>query len=92
MFIVFFKSENCGGTLTSRFGYIKSPNWPKAYGESENCEWVIRSPLGHRLELVVHNFTLESDYDADDCKGDWLEIRWATWCITKKLSFFNFLL
>nr|XP_036671656.1 cubilin homolog [Drosophila suzukii] len=69
------EQENCGGTLTSRFGYIKSPNWPKAYGESENCEWVIRAPLGHRLELVVHNFTLESDYDADDCKGDWLEIR-----------------
>ncbi|KAH8239867.1 hypothetical protein KR032_008825 [Drosophila birchii] len=66
----------CGGTFTNIFGYIKSPNWPKEYGESQSCEWIIRAPLGHRLELVVKNFTLEYPFDDDgDCATDWLEIR-----------------
>ncbi|KAH8357601.1 hypothetical protein KR200_003594 [Drosophila serrata] len=65
----------CGGTFTNIFGHIKSPNWPKEYGESQNCEWIIRAPLGHRLELVVKNFTLEDSFHDDICSTDWLEIR-----------------
>ncbi|XP_070071373.1 cubilin homolog [Drosophila takahashii] len=65
----------CGGTFTGHFGYIRSPNWPKIYGASEKCEWIIRAPFGHRLELVVHNFTLEGGYGTSNCLADWLEIR-----------------
>ncbi|KAH8322862.1 hypothetical protein KR059_009186 [Drosophila kikkawai] len=78
MFLVKFEIVQtvCGGTFTNKFGYIKSPNWPKYYGESENCEWIIRAPLGQRLELVVKNFTLEGSFsDDNDCPTDWLEIR-----------------
>uniref|UniRef100_A0A6P4EJQ7 Cubilin n=1 Tax=Drosophila rhopaloa TaxID=1041015 RepID=A0A6P4EJQ7_DRORH len=67
------EQDSCGGTFTGRNGYIKSPNWPKAYGNSEECEWILRAPLGHRLELVVKNFTLEKGMDG--CMNDWLEIR-----------------
>ncbi|XP_017081199.1 cubilin homolog [Drosophila eugracilis] len=67
--------DSCGGTYTGRFGYIKSPNWPKKYGASQKCEWIIKAPFGHRLELVVHNFTMEdTEYDGT-CQSDWLEIR-----------------
>ncbi|KAH8296515.1 hypothetical protein KR054_007352 [Drosophila jambulina] len=78
MFMIKFDiiQTECGGTFTNIFGYIKSPNWPLQYGESQNCEWFIRAPLGHRLELVVKNFTLEDPLDDDgDCRTDWLEIR-----------------
>lgn len=67
--------DSCGGTFTARFGYIKSPNWPKNYGESQMCEWILRAPFGHRIELVVHNFTLEEEYSSTGCWTDWLEIR-----------------
>ncbi|XP_039485939.1 cubilin homolog [Drosophila santomea] len=67
--------ESCGGTFTGRFGYIKTPNWPKNYGESQTCEWIIKAPFGHRIELVVHNFTLEASFTSPSCWTDWLEIR-----------------
>ncbi|XP_017111903.1 cubilin homolog [Drosophila elegans] len=69
------EQDECGGTFTGRYGYIKSPNWPKAYGENQKCEWILRAPLGHRLELVVQNFTLESSFADLRCTTDWLEIR-----------------
>ncbi|KMY99076.1 cubilin homolog isoform X1 [Drosophila simulans] len=69
------KQDSCGGTFTGRFGYIKSPNWPKNYGDFQTCEWILRAPFGHRIELVVHNFTLEGEYSSIGCWTDWLEIR-----------------
>ncbi|XP_002030177.2 cubilin homolog [Drosophila sechellia] len=69
------EQDSCGGTFTGRFGYIKSPNWPKNYGEFQTCEWILRAPFGHRIELVVHNFTLEGGYSSTGCWTDWLEIR-----------------
>ncbi|EDV51468.2 cubilin homolog [Drosophila erecta] len=71
--VTIVQQDSCGGTFTGRSGYIKSPNWPKNYGESETCEWILRAPLGHRIELVVRNFTLENGFRG--CGMDWLEIR-----------------
>ncbi|XP_030569623.1 cubilin homolog [Drosophila novamexicana] len=65
--------QECGATNTARYGNIKSPNWPLKYGPSENCTWLIRAPLGSRIELIVKNFTLEASSDA--CYADYLEIR-----------------
>ncbi|XP_017095248.2 cubilin homolog [Drosophila bipectinata] len=66
------KDAECGSTYTSRFGYIKSPNWPKPYGANTDCSWHIQAPIGHQIELIVKNFTLENMFD---CFSDWLEIR-----------------
>ncbi|KAL7734838.1 hypothetical protein ACLKA6_011119 [Drosophila palustris] len=63
----------CGGNFTARYGTIKSPNWPANYGSSENCTWIIKAPLGERIELIVHNFTVETQ--SDSCHDDYLEIR-----------------
>ncbi|KAH8286857.1 hypothetical protein KR018_002895 [Drosophila ironensis] len=63
----------CGGEFNTQFGYIKSPNWPNPYSPFLNCTWIIRAPFGHRLELIVKNFTLESPFN--NCQSDWLEIR-----------------
>ncbi|XP_068150750.1 cubilin homolog [Drosophila tropicalis] len=66
-------STICGGTYTHRYGIIKSPNWPRPYGSEEECIWLIRAPLGHRIELIVNNFTLEGVLD--ECLTDYLEVR-----------------
>ncbi|XP_032591059.1 cubilin homolog isoform X2 [Drosophila grimshawi] len=64
--------EVCGGSSAARYGTIQSPNWPQKYGRLENCSWIIKAPLGSRIELIVQNFTLES---TDACEDDYLEIR-----------------
>ncbi|XP_030375580.1 cubilin homolog [Scaptodrosophila lebanonensis] len=66
-------SRTCGGIFNSRFGVIKSPNWPKNYAASQDCIWVMTAPLGSKIELVVRNFTLETTSDL--CTDDYLEIR-----------------
>ncbi|XP_022226345.2 cubilin homolog [Drosophila obscura] len=65
--------SDCKVRSTQRYGVIKSPNWPRPYGASQNCEWIIRAPLGQRLELVVSNFSLE--VMGRECHSDYLEIR-----------------
>ncbi|XP_034122311.1 cubilin homolog [Drosophila guanche] len=65
--------SDCNVRTSQRAGIIKSPNWPRPYGASQNCEWIIRAPLGHRLELVVSNFSLE--VMGTLCTSDYLEIR-----------------
>ncbi|XP_034481448.1 cubilin homolog [Drosophila innubila] len=66
-------NEVCGGNFTSRYGTIKSPNWPENYGSRENCTWIITVPLGERIELIVHKFTVETT--SEECHDDYLEIR-----------------
>ncbi|KAH8405045.1 hypothetical protein KR222_005560 [Zaprionus bogoriensis] len=64
-------AEECGGVFQTRYGSIKSPNWPANYGSMENCTWIIKAPFDHKIELVVHNFTMEPWFSY----GDYLEIR-----------------
>ncbi|XP_017863563.1 PREDICTED: cubilin homolog [Drosophila arizonae] len=66
-------SQACGINSTARFGIIQSPNWPLKYASNSNCTWLIKAPLGQRIELMVHNFTLETT--AERCADDYLEIR-----------------
>ncbi|XP_017135474.1 cubilin homolog isoform X2 [Drosophila miranda] len=65
--------SDCTVSSSQRYGIIKSPNWPRPYGASQTCEWIIRAPLGQRLELVVSNFSLEAM--GNECYSDYLEIR-----------------
>ncbi|KAH8261248.1 hypothetical protein KR044_005812, partial [Drosophila immigrans] len=63
----------CGGTYSTLYGTINSPNWPGKYGPSENCTWIIKAPFGERIELIVHNFTTENSWR--QCIDDYVEIR-----------------
>ncbi|KAM7358205.1 cubilin 2 [Cochliomyia hominivorax] len=62
--------QACGGNFSSLYGAIVSPSWPRPYQANLDCVWVITAPLGNKLELQVHNFSLETT-----CSGDILEIR-----------------
>ncbi|XP_037817925.1 cubilin homolog [Lucilia sericata] len=62
--------EACGGNFTTLYGAVVSPSWPRPYHANLDCVWVITAPLGNKIELQVHNFTLEPT-----CSGDILEIR-----------------
>ncbi|XP_065360610.1 cubilin homolog [Calliphora vicina] len=62
--------QACGGNYSTLYGAVTSPSWPRAYQANLDCVWVITAPLGNKIELQVHNFTLEPS-----CSGDILEIR-----------------
>lgn len=61
-----------------------SPNWPKPYSPSTDCTWHIQAPVGHRLELIVKNFTLENYIKCYDFL-DYLEIRYENDTNSSKL-------
>ena len=65
-----FPKPACGGNFSTLYGAVTSPSWPRAYQANLDCVWIITAPLGNKIELQVHNFTLEST-----CSGDILEIR-----------------
>ncbi|XP_066263204.1 cubilin-like [Branchiostoma lanceolatum] len=57
-------SARCGGSLTAPpKGYVKSPNYPMAYGNNENCEWTITVPEGNTVSLTVDRFNVEDGAD-----------------------------
>ncbi|XP_053955149.1 cubilin homolog [Anastrepha ludens] len=65
--------EACGGNFTARYGVIKTPSWPRPYEDSMDCEWIISAPIGHKIELSIQNFSVETT--SKNCNDDYLEIR-----------------
>ncbi|XP_061178089.1 cubilin-like [Saccostrea echinata] len=63
----------CGGTYVGQTAMIASPNFPRSYGNNENCEWNLRGPTGHFLTLTFLSFSLESS--ASCASADYVEIR-----------------
>ena len=49
----------CGGLLTSNTGQFSSPQHPETYANNLDCEWLIRVPLGDRIELDFLSFDVE---------------------------------
>ena len=41
----------CGGTLYNTRGVVTSPNYPRAFTQSSNCEWRLKVPPGEKIEL-----------------------------------------
>ncbi|XP_067648024.1 cubilin homolog [Eurosta solidaginis] len=63
----------CGGKFSTRYGVVKTPYWPNTYDDFMNCTWIISAPIGHKIELVIRNFSLEAV--SGNCNSDYLEIR-----------------
>ncbi|XP_053675116.1 cubilin homolog [Anopheles nili] len=63
----------CGGTYTQREGVISSPlsQTDNLYPNNLNCEYLIKLPIGSRVEIKFSKFHLEQ---SDGCKFDYLEI------------------
>ncbi|KAI8496721.1 hypothetical protein Bbelb_253760 [Branchiostoma belcheri] len=54
----------CGGNLTAPSGGpLTSPNYPRNYGNNENCEWTITVPEGSIIRLTFDSFLTETGYD-----------------------------
>ncbi|XP_052870861.1 cubilin homolog [Anopheles cruzii] len=64
----------CGGTYTQRDGTIRSPlspTDPSVYPNNLNCEYLIKLPVGSRVDITFTKFHLEQ---SESCKFDYLEI------------------
>nr|XP_040240535.2 cubilin homolog [Anopheles coluzzii] len=63
----------CGGTYTQREGVISSPlsQTDNVYPNNLNCEYLIKQPVGSRVEIRFSKFHLEQ---SEACKFDYLEI------------------
>ncbi|XP_071510754.1 uncharacterized protein [Diadema antillarum] len=59
------RSQNCGGTIDSGSGVIRSPGFPGPYPPSSSCEWIIQT---------LDRFRVRLRFDTRDCLGSSLEI------------------
>ena len=50
---------DCGATLTSSFGTIKSPGFPQNYANNVNCNWLIQLPSGNTVEFSFISLDIE---------------------------------
>ena len=59
-------SVNCGGDLALDPGgnvtRLVSPGWPASYPPSLRCEWVVSTESGSRVQLRIHEVSLEASY------------------------------
>ena len=48
---------------TSEEKIITSPNWPRDYNNFDNCSWLIATDDGSRIEIILHQFSFETNFD-----------------------------
>lgn len=65
------KTLGCGGNLTELSGVFSTPNYPQHYPHQQLCTWYIKVPVGYRIRLEFHNFSLE---EQTECKFDYVEV------------------
>lgn len=55
------KTTNCSNviTLTDKFGWINSPNYPEKYENNTECLWLIKPLRNNFIQLNIHHFQLE---------------------------------
>jgi cubilin len=68
--------EECGGTLTSDTGVIKSPNYPGYYAHRRRCHWVIRVQKSRKITLTFEDIDIESLFQriTPMCTGDFIQV------------------
>ena len=49
--------------LTSSYGTISSPNYPKNYNNFDSVCWIIRRPVGHIVSLTFSYFRTKEYFD-----------------------------
>ncbi|XP_037517650.1 cubilin [Rhipicephalus sanguineus] len=63
--------RGCGGVLVKRTGIIETPNYPHGYPKNTECLWVIKAPLGQRVQLSFEDMHLES---SSGCHFDFVRV------------------
>lgn len=64
-------ATKCGRRMTGFIGFFTSPGYPENYGNNKNCNWVITSTEGTRIQLRFTDVSLEKD---KLCQNDYIEI------------------
>nr|XP_008192422.1 PREDICTED: cubilin [Tribolium castaneum] len=54
--------EGCGDILTHPNGTIFSPNYPRSYPPSIECNWKIQVDFGSNVEITFHKIEIEKTY------------------------------
>lgn len=62
----------CGGTWTTRYGEISSPQQGGRYPRDLRCEYVIRMPSESRVKVTFISFNMEM---SSDCYSDYLQVQ-----------------
>ncbi|XP_077483788.1 cubilin-like [Amblyomma americanum] len=52
--------RGCGGILVKSSGSIETPNYPHGYPKNTECLWVVKAPIGQRVQLSFEDIHLES--------------------------------
>ncbi|XP_061610917.1 adhesion G-protein coupled receptor G6 [Phyllopteryx taeniolatus] len=63
--------SKCGSVLTESEGWLTSPCYPRKYGNSQTCRWILRAPSGFVVQISVEDFELE---EAPGCIYDRLTV------------------
>ena len=67
------KRNVCGETnLNGIEGTIKSPKFPRKYPYDQQCQWIIKAPVNHRIVIRFQYFELEG---ASKCRFDYLIVK-----------------
>ncbi|XP_070559274.1 mannan-binding lectin serine protease 1-like [Ptychodera flava] len=61
--------DSCGGTRSVRElpGQITTPNYPDAYPDNEDCNWLLVATPGDHVTITFDDFDVEQE---DDCQYD----------------------
>lgn len=70
---------DCNNKLHGYYGVLESPNFPKKYEHSMNCNWTIEAPMGNTINLTFSHFDLERGSMDDNaslnkCSYDYVQI------------------
>jgi len=65
-------SVECGGQMTTPFGTITSPGYPRLYAHSRVCNWVIQVAPGRKVTLAFNHIDIER---RPYCGDDYVEVR-----------------
>lgn len=57
-------------TLTSREGYLNSPNYPHFLLDNLDCTFIVQAPLGKRVWLELTDYEITDDCRLDIDVGD----------------------
>ena len=69
--VVVLADDECGGSYSSSFGVLMSPNYPEAYSHDEFCVWIIIVNDTDRVTFTMMELDLEDD---TDCRLDYVEV------------------
>ncbi|KAK4871991.1 hypothetical protein RN001_016115 [Aquatica leii] len=61
--------EGCGGILTKPTGSISTPNYPNAYPEGTQCDWLIQLDYGSSIQITFATIDFEP---SNNCNYDYI--------------------